>query len=75
MNVTALNIDIWGTCNTPLDADQCAANMGWFESQLLTACTQEKSENNELILQSLASTLLFIIGSVDSVTHTDAIAV
>jgi hypothetical protein len=54
-NVTALNIDIWGTCNTPLDADQCAANMGWFKSELLSACSEEKSENNQLILQSLAS--------------------
>jgi hypothetical protein len=54
-NTTALNIDIWGTCNTPIDADQCAANMGWFKSGLLTACSEEKSQNNQLILQSLTS--------------------
>lgn len=54
-NVTALNIDIWGTCNTPLNADQCAANMGWFKSELLSACSEEKSQNNQIILQSFAS--------------------
>jgi hypothetical protein len=53
-NITALNVDIWGTCNTPVDADQCAANMGWFESELLSACSEEKSQGNVLISQSLA---------------------
>ncbi|KAH9979744.1 hypothetical protein BJV74DRAFT_981875 [Russula compacta] len=54
-NLTALNIDIWGTCNTPVDADQCTANMGWFASELLVACSQEKSERNQMVLQALAS--------------------
>ncbi|KAH9962965.1 hypothetical protein BC827DRAFT_1196186 [Russula dissimulans] len=54
-NLTALNIDVWGTCNTPIDADQCAANMGWFLSQLLDACSTEKSENHATVMQALAS--------------------
>jgi hypothetical protein len=56
-NLTLLNIDIWGTCNTPVDADQCASNMGWFTTTLLDACSQEKSDDNELVIQTLASTL------------------
>jgi hypothetical protein len=59
LNITELNIDIWGTCNTPVDADQCAANMKWFTSELLDACSQEKSENSQVVLQSLAGTFLF----------------
>ncbi len=35
--------------------------MGWFKSQLLSACSEEKSENNQLIMQSLASTLQSIV--------------
>lgn len=54
-NITELNIDIWGTCNTPVDADQCAGNMKWFTSELLHACSQEKSENSQVVLQTLAS--------------------
>jgi len=54
-NLTQLNIDIWGTCNTPVDADQCAANMGWFKTALLDACSQEKSDNSQLVMQTLAS--------------------
>ncbi|KAI9509290.1 hypothetical protein F5148DRAFT_1148376 [Russula earlei] len=54
-NITALNVDVWGTCNTPVDADQCAANMKWFQSELLVACSAEKSESNQMILQTLAS--------------------
>lgn len=65
-NLTALNVDIWGTCNTPLDADQCQANMGWFESELQSACSEEKSENNAIVTQSLASTLPFTVRSGDS---------
>ncbi|KAI0301637.1 hypothetical protein B0F90DRAFT_323726 [Multifurca ochricompacta] len=53
-NITALNIDIWGTCNTPVDTDQCVANMGWFTSAILVACSEEKSENNQMVLQALA---------------------
>lgn len=54
-NLTELNIDVWGTCNTPVDADQCAANMGWFTTDLLDACSQEKSDNNQIVMQTLAS--------------------
>jgi hypothetical protein len=57
-NLTELNIDVWGTCNTDVDADQCAANMGWFESQLQTACSQETRENNQMVLQALAGAFL-----------------
>lgn len=60
-NLTALNIDIWGTCNTPVDADQCTANMGWFASELLDACSQEKSDRNQMVLQALASTYPFAV--------------
>jgi len=59
-NLTALNIDVWGTCNTPIEADQCAANMEWFLSQLLDACSKEKSDNHSTVWQALASTFPFI---------------
>ena len=31
--------------------------MGWFTTELLDACSQEKSDNNQLVMQTLASTL------------------
>jgi hypothetical protein len=34
--------------------------MAWFKSELLSACSEEKSEKNQLILMSLASTLLSV---------------
>jgi hypothetical protein len=43
--------------------------MAWFKSELLSACSEEKSENNQLILQSLASTLLSIVSSFCCDTH------
>ncbi|KAI0261606.1 hypothetical protein BC834DRAFT_845469 [Gloeopeniophorella convolvens] len=52
-NVTALNIDIWGTCNTSVDSDQCTDNMGWFASQLPIACSEEESESNQVVVQAL----------------------
>ncbi|KAI9465757.1 hypothetical protein BJY52DRAFT_1164016, partial [Lactarius psammicola] len=58
-NLTALNIDIWGTCNTPVDVDQCTANMGWFTSSLLVACSQERGEQNQMVLQALAGLQLY----------------
>ena len=58
-NLTALNIDIWGTCNTPVDADQCEANMGWFALNFPIACSQEKSEQNQMVLQALAGIFSF----------------
>ena len=35
--------------------------MGWFESELLSECSEEKSQGNVLITQSLSSKLLFIV--------------
>ena len=35
--------------------------MAWFKSKLLSACSEEKSDNNLLVLQSLASTLQSIV--------------
>ncbi|KAH9177737.1 hypothetical protein EDB89DRAFT_1844723 [Lactarius sanguifluus] len=58
-NLTALNIDIWGTCNTPVDVDQCTANMGWFASNLPVACSRDKSEQNQMVLQALAGLQLY----------------
>ncbi|KAF8273477.1 hypothetical protein EI94DRAFT_1564108 [Lactarius quietus] len=58
-NLTALNIDVWGTCNTPVDVDQCEANMGWFSSNMLVACSQEKGEQNQMVLQALAALQLY----------------
>ncbi|THH09891.1 hypothetical protein EW146_g8547 [Bondarzewia mesenterica] len=52
-NATALNIDIWGTCNTPIDADQCAANMAWFASELTTQCQKDLSDQNKNVMQAL----------------------
>ena len=31
--------------------------MGWFKTALLDACSQEKSDNSQLVMQTLASTL------------------
>lgn len=58
-NLTALNTDVWGTCNTPVDADQCASNMGWFTSNIQDACSQEKSDRNQMVLQALAGLQLY----------------
>ena len=60
-NLTALNIDIWGTCNTPVDVDQCTANMGWFASNFPVACSQEKKEQNQMVIQALAGIYIFLL--------------
>ncbi|KAA1472529.1 hypothetical protein DENSPDRAFT_757870, partial [Dentipellis sp. KUC8613] len=51
-NVSALNVDIWGTCNTPLSQDQCVSNMGWFASQLPQQCQKDLDDQNETVLQA-----------------------
>ncbi|KAI0064371.1 hypothetical protein BV25DRAFT_1783216, partial [Artomyces pyxidatus] len=52
-NTTALNIDVWGTCNTPLSSDQCAANLAWFAGELPKQCSEELDDNNETVQQAL----------------------
>ncbi|KAI0319301.1 hypothetical protein OF83DRAFT_1038611, partial [Amylostereum chailletii] len=54
-NITQLNIDLWGTCNTPQSSEQCSANMGWFAQHIQQDCGQDLSNQNPLIVQSLAS--------------------
>jgi hypothetical protein len=55
-----MNTLIWGTCNTPLSQDQCVANMGWFLSTLHTACSQELSAQNAMVLQTEIGSFLFL---------------
>jgi len=45
--------------------------MDWFSSALLDACSQEKSNDNQLVMQTLNSTLLFDVdvSSADFGTH------
>ncbi|KAI0044966.1 hypothetical protein FA95DRAFT_1544389 [Auriscalpium vulgare] len=52
-NVTALNIDVWGTCNTPLTEDQCLSNIGWFASELPKQCATEIADDNATVQQAL----------------------
>jgi hypothetical protein len=54
-DVTQLNVDVWGTCNTALSADQCATNMAWFAGALQNTCATELSQQNPMIQQSLTS--------------------
>ncbi|KAI0027884.1 hypothetical protein K488DRAFT_21456, partial [Vararia minispora EC-137] len=58
-NISALNIDVWGTCNTPESENQCTANMAWFEQALRTECAQDLSDQNAMIVQSLQSLQLY----------------
>ena len=61
-NITALNIDVWGTCNTPVDADQCAATMATYASELPNQCQAEIDNKKKVVLQALtgASRFLFL---------------
>ena len=43
--------------------------MNWFESALLDACSQEKSDNSQLVNRTLSGTLLFDVSSADLGTH------
>ncbi|KAK7685943.1 hypothetical protein QCA50_010753 [Cerrena zonata] len=52
-NLTALNTIIWGTCNTDTNADQCVANMDWFADSLKSSCSQELSNDNSLVTDTL----------------------
>ncbi|VDC02648.1 unnamed protein product [Peniophora sp. CBMAI 1063] len=54
-NVSQLNVDVWGTCNTALSEDQCSSNMAWFADQLKTDCADDLKSQNAEVVQSLAS--------------------
>lgn len=48
-----MNTLIWGTCNTALPYSQCQTNMASFASLLQSACSQELSNQNLLVVNSL----------------------
>ncbi|KAF7319050.1 F-box domain-containing protein [Mycena chlorophos] len=47
-DLNELNSIVWGTCNTDTDADNCAANMAWFESTLTSACAEDLKAANSM---------------------------
>jgi len=58
-NLTLMNTLIWGTCNTTLSYSQCQANMASFASLLQSACPQELTNQNLLVVNSLISLRAF----------------
>lgn len=48
-----MNSLIWGTCNTPLSTSQCQSNMASFASQLQSDCSQELSNTNLMVVNTL----------------------
>ncbi|KZV70030.1 hypothetical protein PENSPDRAFT_685915 [Peniophora sp. CONT] len=54
-NISQLNVDVWGTCNTAISEDQCSGNMAWFADQLKTDCADDLNSRNAEVVQSLAS--------------------
>ncbi|TFY74622.1 hypothetical protein EWM64_g9390, partial [Hericium alpestre] len=60
-NTSALNVDIWGTCNTPLSADQCTANMNWFLAQLPKQCQKDLDDQNETVMQAQAGLQMYAL--------------
>ncbi|KAL1710225.1 hypothetical protein EV121DRAFT_251988 [Schizophyllum commune] len=54
-NVTLMNTLVWGTCNTPVDADACSANMAWFAGELQTACAADLKDGNTRVTETLTA--------------------
>ncbi|EIW82840.1 hypothetical protein CONPUDRAFT_136073 [Coniophora puteana RWD-64-598 SS2] len=52
-DINALNVDIYGTCNTATSASQCQSNMVWFAGQLKAACQTDIADNNEMASSTL----------------------
>nr|GAT46064.1 predicted protein [Mycena chlorophos] len=51
-NLAELNDIVWGTCNTNIDADQCAANMAWFSNSLATQCAEDLEQGNSMAMNT-----------------------
>ncbi|KAL4066996.1 hypothetical protein V8B97DRAFT_1874238 [Scleroderma yunnanense] len=58
-NITAMNIDIWGTCNTVLPWNQCNANMAWFASALQSSCVTDLGDRNAMAMDTLVALQAF----------------
>lgn len=58
-NLTLMNSLIWGTCNTPLSTSQCQSNMASFASQLQSDCSQELSNTNLMVVNTLTALQAF----------------
>ncbi|KAI6044037.1 hypothetical protein EDC04DRAFT_2866192 [Pisolithus marmoratus] len=54
-NITQMNTDIWGTCNTDLSWDQCNVNMAWFASALQSSCVKDFSDQNAMVAGTLTA--------------------
>lgn len=54
-NITEMNIDIWGTCNTDLSQNQCSTNMAWFVSALQSSCAKDLSDQNAMAADTLVA--------------------
>ncbi|KAG6335513.1 hypothetical protein ID866_3585 [Astraeus odoratus] len=52
-NITAMNIDIWGTCNTVIPWDECSGNMAWFASALQSSCEIDLNDKNAMAMDTL----------------------
>lgn len=53
-NISALNVIIWGTCNTDLSAVQCASNMQWFAQNIQSSCKQDIAAKNSIVTDAVA---------------------
>ena len=53
-NISALNVLIWGTCNTDLSAVQCASNMQWFAQNIQSACKQDIAVKTPIVTDAVA---------------------
>ncbi|KAJ6514529.1 hypothetical protein DFH09DRAFT_257775 [Mycena vulgaris] len=47
-SLTTLNSIVWGTCNTNIVDDECAANMAWFSSNLVSSCAIDLKDGNSM---------------------------
>ncbi|TRM69043.1 hypothetical protein BD626DRAFT_392530 [Schizophyllum amplum] len=54
-NATLMNTLVWGTCNTPLDANTCSANMAWFAGELESACAADLLDGNARVTETLTA--------------------
>jgi len=52
-NITQLNNDIWGTCNTDLSQSQCDQNMASFASTLQSVCQTDLAARNAMAVNTL----------------------
>lgn len=68
-NLNDLNTIVWGTCNTSIEEDDCAANMDWFSTALSSSCDADLKDANSMAVNSQIGTLLQFTFILDIFTH------